>query len=107
GRSITTDIGSRIAVGTAEWRFPVAPDLNYYMWYFFPDFYFKAVFGSLFTDTGYAWDSPGQAKRTQWASLRNSVGAGLRVYTFILQEFPLIVSMDYARRTTSNGGIFY
>ena len=107
GRSLSTDIGSRLAVATAEWRFPIAPDLNYYMWYFFPDFYFKAIFGTIFSDTGYTWGSPGQGADVSWPRLRNSVGLGLRIYTFILQEYPLIVSMDYGQRTTSNGGIFY
>jgi outer membrane protein assembly factor BamA len=106
-RSDVENAGSRLAGGTAEWRFPILPDLNYYMWYFFPDFYFKAIFGTLFTDAGLVWDSPGEAARTQWHTVRNSVGGGIRIYTFILQEYPLVVSMDWAQRTTQNGGIFY
>ncbi len=35
------------------------------------------------------------------------MGLGVRVYSFILQEFPLVLAFDYARRTTSNGGVFY
>ena len=107
GRSTTTDVGKRLGILNAEWRFPVAPDLNYYMWYFFPDFYFKAVFGTLFTDTGYAWDSQEQVGALRWRDIRNSAGLGLRLYTFILQEYPLVIAMDYARRTTSPGGVFY
>jgi hypothetical protein len=106
-RSTTENIGSRLGLVNAEWRFPVLPDLNYYMWYIFPDFYFKALFGSVFTDAGYAWSSQGQLEHSRWTSLRNSVGLGLRLYTFIMQEFPLVLSADYARRTTQNGGIFY
>lgn len=106
-RSTTEDNGSRLALANAEWRFPLKQDINYYMWYFFPDFYFKALYGSVFTDAGYAWNTPGQLGHTQWRQVRNSVGLGLRLYTFILQEFPLVISADYARRTTQNGGIFY
>ena len=107
GRSTTTDVGDRLAVLNTEFRFPIAPDLNYYMWYFFPDFYFKAIFGDLFTDTGYVWDNSSELDRARWGQLRNSVGLGVRVYSFILQEFPLILAFDYAHRTTSNGGVFY
>jgi hypothetical protein len=106
-RSTTENAGAAVGALNAEWRFPIAPDMNYYMWYFFPDFYFKALFGTLFTDTGYAWDSQGQVQSTRLRDVRNSVGLGLRLYTFILQDYPLILSLDYAHRTTENGGIFY
>jgi hypothetical protein len=107
GRSSYVDAGQRLGVVNAEWRFPIAPDLNYYMWYFFPDFYFKAIFGTVFADTGYAWDASSQVARMRWRDARQSAGLGLRLYTFILQEYPLVIAMDYARRTTSAGGIFY
>lgn len=106
-RSLSQDFGDRLGVVNAELRFPLFKDLDYHMWYLFPDFYFKAVFATLFTDVGYAWNSEGELSRARWGSLRNSVGLGLRIYTFILQEFPLVISMDYAHRTTQNGGIFY
>lgn len=99
--------GSRELVGTAEWRFPIFPDLNYYMWYFFPDFYFKAVFGSLFTDTGLAWTTQGQFQHQSWSGVRNSIGVGLHIHTFILQEFVLPLSFVWAQSTTQNDGIFY
>lgn len=106
-RSTTENAGNRLAVVNAEWRFPVLPDLNYYMWYIFPDFYFKALYGSVFADTGYAWNSQARLNSSRWSDVRTSAGLGLRLYTFILQDFPLVISMDYARRTTQNGGIFY
>jgi Tol biopolymer transport system component len=106
-RGDPANAGGRMMVGTAEWRFPIFPDLNYYMWYFFPDFYFKAVFGTLFSDTGMVWNSEGDFSQEKWTNVRNSVGVGLRIYTFILQEYPLIVAMDWAQRTTDNGHIFY
>lgn len=108
GRSTTRDSGNRLALANLEWRFPIAPDLDYYMWYIFPDFYFKAVFGSVFADYGYAWRQDSVLARARWRDARSSVGAGLKIYTFILQEFPLIVAFDYARRTTDDKkGIFY
>ncbi len=100
-------VGNRLAIATAEFRFPIVRELNYYMWWFFPDFYFKAIFGTLFTDTGFVGNSEGDVTTAAWSKLENSVGLGLRVYTFVLQDYEVIVSMDYARRTTSRGGIFY
>lgn len=106
-RSTTQDNGSRLTLANVEWRFPVLPDLNYYMWYIFPDFYFKAVFGSVFSDAGYAWEDGRQADRARWREVRHSVGVGAKIYTFILQQFPLVIAMDYARTTNEPGGIFY
>jgi Tol biopolymer transport system component len=106
-RSTDHYFGNRLAVANAELRFPIFSDLNYYMWYFFPDFYFKAIFGQFFTDAGYAWNSEGEGGRARWGSLAHSVGFGIKIFTFVLQEFPLVVSLDYAHRTTANKGIFY
>jgi outer membrane protein assembly factor BamA len=82
--------------------------MDYYMWYIFPDFYFKSISAALFTDAGHVWDTHGQMKASRWRDLRHSYGVGLRIHTFILQLFPLVVHFDYARRTTSSGdGVFY
>lgn len=107
GTSSNENVGTKAYVGTAELRFPLVREINYYMWYFFPDFYFKSLFGSIFTDVGYAWHTEGDPSRARLTDLRNSVGVGMKIYTFVLQEFPLIVAFDYAHRTTQNGGIFY
>lgn len=107
GRSTTIDSGRAGVVATAEWRIPVFRNLDYYMWYIFPDFYFKAVSLALFTDAGTAWDSEPQLRATRLKDLRHSYGGGLRVHTFILQLFPLVLHFDYAQRSTSDGGVFY
>ncbi|MBI3549490.1 MAG: PD40 domain-containing protein [Elusimicrobia bacterium] len=107
GRSTVDNVGTRIAVANAEYRFPIFKNLDYYMWYIFPDLYFKAITGAIFTDAGYAWDSKHELAQSRWNTIRNSYGAELRIHTFILQLFQLVVTFDYARRTTSPGGIFY
>lgn len=104
--STEQNVGNRAALATAEWRFPIT-DLNYYMWYFFPDFYFKALTGAFFTDAGYAWSSRSGLSSVTWRDARRSYGAGLRIHTFILQLFPLVLHMDYARRSASGGSVFY
>jgi hypothetical protein len=106
-RFAAADSGDRLAGLNAQWRFPIFPDINYDLWFLFPNIYFKALFGSIFTDAGSAWSSEGQLRASRWRDVRHSVGAGLTLYSFILQEFPLVISMDYARRTTSRGDAFY
>ncbi|MBI4677091.1 MAG: PD40 domain-containing protein [Elusimicrobia bacterium] len=106
-RGARENLGSQMAVANLEWRFPVIKDLNWYMWFFAPDFYFKAIYGTIFTDAGYLWESMHSVGRAQWRDLRHSVGLGLNIHTFVMQEFPFVVSLDYARQTTKDKGIFY
>ncbi len=101
------DDGSRLALGTAEWRVPVFSNLDYYMWYIFPDFYFKAIFLTFFTDGGYAWERESELSGLQWRDVRHGYGAGIRIHTFILQLFPLVLHFDYSRQTTAKEEIFY
>lgn len=107
GRSTYDNVGTRMGLLTAEYRFPLLKNLDYYMWYIFPDFYFKAITAAVFSDTGYTWNAANQLTASRWNSLRNSYGVGIRIHTFILQLYQLVIQMDYARRTTSPGGIFY
>jgi len=100
-------VGSRVAMGTAEWRVPVWENIDYYMWYMFPDFYFKQVALAVFSDTGYSWSSDDQLSSSRVGHLKNSVGVGLRIHTFILQLAQLVLSFDFARPTTERGGAFY
>jgi len=94
-------------MGTAEWRVPVWENIDYYMWYMFPDFYFKQVALAVFSDTGYSWSSDDQLSSSRVGHLKNSVGVGLRIHTFILQLAQLVLSFDFARSTTERGGAFY
>ena len=108
GRSTVRDLGRTGGIATAEWRFPIWANMDYYMWYLFPDFYFKALSMAVFTDAGHVWNTQGQFTDSRWKDLRHSYGAGIRIHTFILQLFPLVIHFDYARRTTSSGdGVFY
>lgn len=108
GSSTVNNIGNRALLGTAELRFPIWKRMDYYMWYIFPDFYFRAITAAIFTDAGYAWNSRSQLSHARWRDARLSYGVGLRVHTFILQLVPLVLHFDYARATTNpNDGIFY
>lgn len=94
-------------INNAELRFPLFKDLNYYMWYMFPDFYFKGIYGKLFVDSAYGWRDAGELRGFGAGGIKNSVGAGINVHTFILQAFQLVLSFDYAVRTSDGGKIFY
>jgi outer membrane protein assembly factor BamA len=90
-----------------ELRVPLFRDLNYYMWFMFPDFYFKAVYLKAFADSAYGWDSGSRFRSFKSGDIHNSVGAGVDVHTFILQAFQLVLSFDCAVRTSDGGRIFY
>jgi outer membrane protein assembly factor BamA len=96
-----------VLLNNAELRVPLFKDMNYYMWYMFPDFYFKGIYAKLFADSAYGWDSGRDFRRLGLSRLDTSVGAGVNVHTFILQAFQLVLSFDYAVRTSDGGKIFY
>ena len=96
-----------VFMNNAELRFPLVKDMNYYMWYMFPDFYFKGIYGKLFVDSAYGWDDGGELRDFGISRVRGAVGAGINVHTFVLQAFQLVLSFDYAIRTSDGGKIFY
>jgi Tol biopolymer transport system component len=98
---------SGVFLNNLELRVPLFKDLNYYMWYMFPDFYFKGVYGKLFADSAFGWDGGPQLRAFRGSDVDSSIGAGVDVHTFILQAFQLVLSFDYAVRTSDGGKIFY
>ncbi len=106
-RSSFVNTASRFVLGTAEIRFPIVQDMNYYMWYIFPDFYFKAIFASVFTDSVLGWDTANQLKYSGVENVKNSVGVGIQIHTFIMQTFPMVLTFDYAVKTNNGGRVLY
>lgn len=96
-----------VFLNNSELRVPLVKDMNYYMWYMFPDFYFKSIYGKLFVDSAYGWDEGGGLRDFGVSKVRAAVGAGVNVHTFVLQTFQLVLSFDYAVRTSDGGRIFY
>jgi outer membrane protein assembly factor BamA len=96
-----------VLMDNAELRVPLFKDLNYYMWYMFPDFYFKAIYGKLFVDSAYGWNDASELRAFGRTGVDTSVGAGVDIHTFLLQDFQLVLSFDYAVRTSDGGKIFY
>jgi len=81
--------GRALATGSVAYRMPVFPDINYYVWFLFPDFFFKSMYATAFADAGV------DAEDTSRALV--SVGAGIRVHTFVLQMMPLVFDLSIAR----------
>lgn len=96
-----------VFLDNAELRFPLVKDMDYYMWYMFPDFYFKGIYGKVFADTAYGWDRGSDLRDFGISRVDASVGAGVNVHTFILQAFQLVLSLDYSVRTSDGGKLFY
>ncbi|OGR81666.1 MAG: hypothetical protein A2X32_03870 [Elusimicrobia bacterium GWC2_64_44] len=96
-----------VFLNNAELRVPLVKDMNYYMWFMFPDFYFKGIYGKLFMDSAYGWEDSGDLRGFGASRVKNAVGAGVNVHTFVLQAFQLVLSFDYAVRTSDGGKIFY
>src|SRR5207237_10318315 len=49
-RDTVNSLGNYIAQGTVEYRFPLLPNLDYDLALFFPDLYFKSIYGAVFDD---------------------------------------------------------
>jgi dipeptidyl aminopeptidase/acylaminoacyl peptidase len=93
-----TYAGRRIFVNNLEWRFPVVYNINYHMWYIFPDFFFKTLYGTLFVDAGTTYNDDFELGHLTGDYWKGSVGGGLRCHTFILQMYPLLLNLQVARR---------
>ena len=106
-RGLSKDVssGSRLALISAEWRFMVFPEINWRLRLLWPEIYLKSLQLALFTDTGAAWNEPEEIRTI--SDIRNTIGIGLRINTFLLQMFPFTLRLDYGWRTDKFTGKFY
>ena len=106
-RSDIDNVGSRVAVANAELRFPLVPDLNYSMWYFSPGFFFKALMGKVFMDTGYFWNNQQEWNALTPARLKTSVGVGIQLHTFVLYRYEFVAAFDIAKQLNTSNRVAY
>lgn len=99
--------GSNFLITNFEFRFPLWFNLDYHLWFLFPDLLFKNIYGAVFSDTGLVGNAHDQLKNYTLSDLKNSVGLGIRFQTFILQTFPMILQLDWARRSSDGEHTFY
>ena len=85
-------VGSDILISNIEWRIPISKDLNYHMWYMFPDFFFKSFYGVVFADAGNVRDE----YFTGSSNFYYSYGIGFKFHTFILEMFHFQMNLFYS-----------
>jgi hypothetical protein len=78
--------------------------IDYYMRYIFPDFYFKAIYFKVFGDNAYGWNDK---FKISLDSIKNSVGFGFNLHTFILQTYQIVLSFDWSFNTKNGSRIMY
>jgi len=85
--------GCNLLLNNLEFRIPILKDINYHMWYFFPDFFFKTLYCIIFSDLGIVWNDYNQLKQE---NIKYSYGLGFKVYTFILEIYPMSINLLYS-----------
>jgi outer membrane translocation and assembly module TamA len=81
------------------------PEINWRFRLLWPEIYLKSLQLALFTDTGAAWDEPEEIRTI--SDIKNTIGIGLRINTFLIQMFPFTLRLDYGWRTDKFTGKFY
>lgn len=107
GRFDTGNAAHHFLINNIEFRFPIFFNANYHVWFFFPDFLFKNIYGAIFMDSGVLWNDRDDLLRQGFGDVKNSVGVGVRFQTFVLQTFPVILRLDFARRTSDGEQTWY
>ena len=77
---------------------------DYYMRYLFPDLYFKAIYFKLFMDNAYGWN---EKFKISIADVKNSVGFGFNLHSFILQKYQILFSFDWSFNTKTGARVMY
>ena len=88
------ETGNKFGLFNAELRLMIMPELNYHMWYFWPDFYIKNLQMVLFLDSGRTWKDGDLMHGIQ--GFNTSVGIGARLNVFLIEQYPLVLRLDYA-----------
>ncbi|MBI4396464.1 MAG: hypothetical protein HY548_05170, partial [Elusimicrobia bacterium] len=92
----------RFALGRLEWN----PLLRYTRARggggIFPSVVVKAIYGAVFTDAAYGWERGRDLESFGAGDIRHSVGAGLRLPSFILERFPITFAFDVSKRTDAS-----
>jgi hypothetical protein len=74
-------------------RIPLVYDINYYMWYLFPDLFFKGLYQESFVDFGI----DGETQK-----FYSALGVKFKLYTFVLQTYVLKFELTFAQQVDIN-----
>ncbi len=86
-------VSSQIGLLRLGVRIPLVYDINYYMWYLFPDLFLKSLYQENFVDFGF------DGERQKFYS---ALGVKFKLYTFVLQTFVLKFELSFARQFDVN-----
>jgi hypothetical protein len=78
-------------------RIPLVYDINYYMWFLFPDLFFKGFYQENFIDFGL--DAEKQKVYT-------ALGVKFKLYTFVLQTYVLRFELTFAQQFEINKPVY-
>ncbi len=84
---------SKIALLRLGLRIPLVYDVNYYMWYLFPDLFFKSLYQECFIDLGL----DGETQK-----FYSALGTKFKLYSFVLQTYVLRFEIIFAQQFDVN-----
>ncbi|MDO8735190.1 MAG: BamA/TamA family outer membrane protein, partial [Elusimicrobiota bacterium] len=90
---------NRLIAATLEYRFPILTLENIWP---ISDFFLKSINIFFFTDTGFGFNKTEEYQNITIDEIKNSVGSGVRFYTF-LAGYLLPITVEYAKRTNDFG----
>ncbi len=89
-----------VAIFSITYRIPIIYDINYHMWYLFPDLFFKGFYIEPFMDTGCGYNySYGNYKLT------SSLGINFKLHSFVLQTYLLTFNLTFAKKLSPEAPI--
>ncbi|MFA5779320.1 MAG: hypothetical protein WC947_04215 [Elusimicrobiota bacterium] len=92
-------IYNRLIATTLEYRFPILTLENIWP---ISDFFLKSINTFFFTDNGFGFNNTEEYQNITIDEIKNSVGSGVRFYTF-LAGYLLPITVEYAKRTNDFG----
>lgn len=92
-------IYNRLIAATLEYRFPILTLENIWP---ISDFFLKSINTFFFTDNGFGFNNTQDYQNITIDEIKNSVGSGVRFYTF-LAGYLLPITVEYAKRTNDSG----
>ncbi len=90
---------NRIIATTIEYRFPILTLENIWP---ISDFFLKSINTFFFTDNSFGFNNTQDYQNITIDEIKNSVGSGVRFYTF-LAGYLLPITVEYAKRTNDFG----
>jgi len=86
--------GNSAALLNLELRMMILPEIDYHIWFFWPDIYIKNLQLVMFLDSGRTWTDTDTVQGIR--GFKTSVGTGIRLNMLMLEQYPIVLRLDYA-----------